>query len=92
MSIPARLGWRHDLVPCSDRPQVNFPGGSVCKESTGNAEDVGSIPRWGGSPGDIATCSSIPAWETPRTEEPGGLRSLGLQSQTRLTKHSTIHN
>ena len=27
----------------------------------------------------MATCSSIPAWEIPRTEEPGGLRSMGLQ-------------
>ena len=26
--------------------------------------------------------SSIPAWEIPRTEEPGGLRFLGLQRQT----------
>ena len=27
----------------------------------------------------MATRSSILAWETPRTEEPGGLQSLGLQ-------------
>ena len=27
----------------------------------------------------MATCSTIPAWRIPRTEEPGGLRSMGLQ-------------
>ena len=28
---------------------------------------------------DMATHSSIPAWEIPRIEEPGGLQSMGLQ-------------
>ena len=36
---------------------------------------------------DVATHSSIPAWEIPRTEEPGRLQSTGLQSQTRLSDH-----
>ena len=31
---------------------------------------------------EIATDSSILAWRIPCTEEPGGLQSLGLQSQT----------
>ena len=30
----------------------------------------------------MATHSSILAWRIPWTEEPGGLRSMGLQSQT----------
>ena len=34
---------------------------------------------------DMATHSSILAWEIPWTEEPGGLKSTGLQSWTRLT-------
>ena len=29
----------------------------------------------------MATHSSILAWEIPRTEEPGGLQSMGSQSQ-----------
>ena len=29
-----------------------FPGGSDCKESTCNAEDLGSIPQSGRSPGE----------------------------------------
>ena len=27
----------------------------------------------------MATHSSIPAWEIPRTEDPGGLQSMGSQ-------------
>ena len=32
----------------------------------------------------MATHSSILAWRIPRTEEPGGSQSMGLQSGTRL--------
>ena len=28
---------------------------------------------------EMATHSCIPAWKVPRTEEPGGLQSMGLQ-------------
>ena len=31
---------------------------------------------------EMATCPSIIAWEIPRTEKPGRLQSLGLQSRT----------
>ena len=34
----------------------------------------------------MATHSSIPAWEIPQTEEPGGLKSVG--SQKSLTQLS----
>ena len=35
---------------------------------------------------EMATHSSILAWEIPQTEEPGGLQSMGLQkSQTQLS-------
>ena len=34
---------------------------------------------------DMATHSSILAWRIPWTEEPGGLQSMGSQSQTRLS-------
>ena len=37
----------------------------------------------------MAIHSSILAWKIPWTEEPGGLRSLGSQSQTRLKQLST---
>ena len=31
---------------------LGFPGGSVSKESACNTGDLGSIPRWGRSPGE----------------------------------------
>ena len=37
----------------------------------------------------MATHSRILAWRTPWTEEPGGLQSTGLQSQTRLKRLNT---
>ena len=37
----------------------------------------------------MATHSSILAWRIPWTEEPGGLQSIELQSQTRLKRLST---
>ena len=47
------------------------------KESTCNAGDVGWIPGSGRSPGEgNGNYSSIPAWEIPYTEEPGGLQFL----------------
>ena len=48
--------------------------------SAGHVEDMGSVlsqedPLEEG----MATDSSVLAWEIPWTEEPGGLRSMGLQ-------------
>ena len=44
---------------------------------------VGSIPGLGRSPrGGNSNHSNILAWEIPWTEEPGGLQSMGSQSQT----------
>ena len=50
------------------------------QETTCNAGDLGSISG-SGRPleKEIATHSSILAWEIPRTGEPGGLQSMGLQ-------------
>ena len=36
-----------------------------------------------------ATHSSILAWRSPLSEEPGGLQSIGLQTQTRLWRLNT---
>ena len=46
--------------------------------NAGDIRGVGSIPGSGGSPGGgNATHSSILAWRTPWTEEPGRLQSIG---------------
>ena len=84
--------WIKDLgMECSPRllkkkPWMGFSGGSDGKESACNAGDLGSIPGLGRSPGEgMATHLSIVAWRIPWTEESGGLQSMGLQSQTRLS-------
>ena len=70
-----------------------FPGASGVKNPPANARDerdTGSIPRLGrrgrSLEKEMATHSSILAWEIPWTEEPGGLESTGLQqSWTRVS-------
>jgi len=52
-----------------------FPGGSDSKESICSVGDLG----WEDSLEEgMATLSSVLAWRIPRTEEPGGLQSIGL--------------
>ena len=48
--------------------------------NAGDERDTGSIPG-SGIPleKEVATRSSILAWEIPRTEESGGLQSMGSQ-------------
>ena len=59
---------------------MGFPGDSDGKESVCNTGDLGLITGLGRSPEKgMATHSSILAWRIPWTEEPGGLRSTGLQ-------------
>ena len=62
---------------------MGLPGGSVIQNLPANAQDAGDMAS---SPGsgrsteeEMATHSSILAWEIPQTEEPGGLQSMGLQ-------------
>ena len=52
-------------------------------ETACNAGHLGWIPGSERSPGEgNGTHSSNLAWRTPWTEEPGGLQSMGSQSQT----------
>ena len=67
-----------------------YAGGSVGKQSTCNTGDTGLIPGWEDVPEkEMATYSSILAWDTPCTEEPGRLQSMGLQrlGNNWVTKH-----
>ena len=51
----------------------------MVKNSSANTGDVSSTPGSGRSPGkEMATHSSILAWEIPWMEEPGRLQSMGL--------------
>ena len=57
---------------------MRFPGGSDGKESTCNAGDQGQSLGWEDSlEKEMATHSSVLAWRTPGTEDPGGLPSMG---------------
>ena len=62
---------------------MGFLGGTVVKNSpasAGDARDLGSIPGSGRSPGGgNGNPLQYLAWEIPRTEEPGGLQSMGSQ-------------
>ena len=59
---------------------MGFPGDPVVKNPPANAGDTGSIPGSGRSlEEEMATHSSIVAWDFPWTEEPGGLQSLESQ-------------
>ena len=59
--------------------EKNLPAGDI--------GDAGSIPGGGDPLGkEMATHSNILLWETPQTEEPGKLQSVGLQEgQTQLS-------
>ena len=57
-----------------------FPGGSDSKESACSAGDLGSVPGLEDPlKKEMATHSSILAWEIPQTEEPGGLQFMASQ-------------
>ena len=61
-------------------PLLGFPGGSVVKNPPTNATDAGSVlGQEDPLEKEMATRSSVLAWEIPWTEEPGGLPSLGSQ-------------
>ena len=60
------------------------PGGSAVKNLPAVQEtQVRSLPRWRRSLEEgVATHSTILAWKILWTEEPGGLQSMGAESQT----------
>ena len=91
------LGGGRELVkewamqtPGDTHPRVNamclafFPGGSLVENPLANAgspRGVGLIPGSNPLEEEMATHSSILAWEILWTEEPGGLQSMGSQSR-----------
>ena len=62
------------------------------EESVCSARDAGSIPRWEDLlEKEMATSSSLLAWEIPWTEVPAWLQSMGSPKVMRLsTKHKEI--
>ena len=82
------------LSGCTRFHWISFPGGSDGKESACKVRDPDSTPGLGVSPGEgngyplQYSCLE----KSPRTEEPGGLQSMGFQSWTRLSNtHTHTH-
>ena len=63
---------------------LSFPGGASGKRTCLPVQETQVLPLGQEDPlgKEMATHSSTLAWKIPRTEKPGGLQSIGLQSQT----------
>ena len=73
--------WQIFVIYLQKLNEKGIPGGSNSKESAYNAGDQGLILGWEDPlEKEMATHSSILAWEIPWTEEPGRLGSMGSQS------------
>ena len=74
---------------------MGIPGGSAVKNPPTMRETQGtrvqSLSREDPLEEEMATHSRILAWRIPWTEEPGGLQSMRLLSQTRLKRLSRQH-
>ena len=72
---------------------VGLPWWRVVKNSPANAGDLGSILGWEDPlEKEMATHSSILAWEIPWTEEPGRLWFMeSAKSQVRFSDSTHIH-
>ena len=87
-------GWEQALGLGLDKKglprSLHFPGGSVVKNANaGDAVDNSWIPGLEDPlEKEMETHSSILAWEIPRTEEPGGLQSMGSQKGLQLRVES----
>ena len=59
----------------------------MVKNPPASAKDTGAIPGSGSPPEkEMATHSSILAWEIPRTEQPGRLQSMGVAKELDMTE------
>ena len=52
LDMTERVSTAHNPRFLKPKLDLGFPGNSAGKESTCNAGDPGSIPRWGRSPGE----------------------------------------
>ena len=107
----ACTGCHPSVVYCQEKPETTrhmakiwhgtftlcFPGGSVVKNPSAKQETpVWSLDREDPLEEDMATHSSILAWEIPQTDEHGRLQSTESQSfghnlVTKQQKNNTIH-
>ena len=87
--LVGKIPWRRDrlLTPVF----LGLPGGSDGKDSAFNVGDLDSIPGLGPLEEGITTSPVFLPGESPRTEEPGRLQSIGSQRfrHDGAVKHST---
>ena len=58
---------------------MGFPGGSAVKNQHAKQESqIHSLDQENPLEKELATHSSVLAWDIPWTEEPGGLQSMGV--------------
>ena len=82
--------WTVGMKPC---PSQGFPGGLDGKNLPAVQETwVGSLGQEDLLEKGVAIHPLILAWRIPWTEEPGGLQSIGSQSQTWLCNSHTHMN
>ena len=73
------------MIKMTNLPEV-FPDGSVVKSLPAKQKmRVRSLGREDPLEKEMATHSSIIAWEIPWTEEPGGLQSMGSAKESGTT-------
>ena len=69
---------------------MGFSSRSVVKNlpaNAGDARDIGSIPGWEDPwEAQMATHSSMLAWEIPWTKEPGGLQFMKSKKESDTTE------
>ena len=88
--------WKQLLIviECFSINVCGFPGISVVKNLPAKPQEMGVSSLGWEDPleEEMATHSSILAWEIPWTEEPGRLQSMGLQkSQIQLNDWACVH-
>jgi len=88
--------WKQLLIviECFSINVCGFPGSSVVKNLSAKLQEMGVWFLGWEDPleEEMATHSSILAWEIPWTAEPGRLQSMGLQkSQIQLSDWACVH-
>ena len=85
VSVLKKIFPRKNFIFLRVLTNEGFPGGWDSKESACNAGDPGSIPESIRAREGNCNPSSIPAWEIPWTQDPGGLQSMELKRVQSLT-------
>ena len=70
---------------------LGFPDGSVVKNTNSAGMQVWSLCWEDPLEKEIATHSSVLAWEIPWTKQPGGLQSMGLHTTEQLNNNNVMY-